>query len=170
MTLESWYYLAGISSFFVAVGGLIGLAFYAFDTHELRTASEKQLKAAMKQVEAIQQQLESAITPCVLVLENRSNGEVDAPLRLTNCGPGVALNISLRYSGDEAQQWTEFPALGPGETTDAQFRTRDVIDRGAVECRFESISGTPYSTLSGFSENTTNLNYRHQFKRLARDL
>lgn len=157
MTLECWYYAAGIGSFFVAFGGLIGLAFYAAETRSLRIASQKQVNTA-------QQQLEAAITPCVLVMRSESSDSVDAPLRLANCGQGVALNLRWKYSG-KTQTWMEFPALGPGDTRLAPFLIRDIINNGSIECVFESISGASYSTVSLFSENT-NFDFRHQFKRL----
>lgn len=160
MTLESSYYIAGIASFFVGLGGLIGLIVYAVDTHKLRDAAQKQVTAA-------QHQLEAAITPCVLVFD--TSGAVDAPLLFKNSGTGVALNVRWRYSASKSKEWTEFSALGPGEGRKAPFLTRDIINYGAIECVFESISGTPYLTLSGFSDTTTNLDYRHQFKRLSRD-
>jgi len=167
MTIESWYYTAGIGSFVVALLGLLGLAFYTFETRKLRIATEKQLKAVTKQVDAMQQQLEAAITPCVLVFESQSRSTPEL-LSLKNCGTGVALNIRLRYSGDDTNQWTEFAALGPSETRPAPFSMSNLINV-AVECEFESISGARYSTRSGHSAATTNLALRHEFKRMRRN-
>lgn len=165
MALESWYYAAGIGSFFVALGALIGLAFYAADTRKMRLTSQEQSAAAREQASATQGQIEALILPCVLLLEHQSSDAVDAPLQFKNCGPGVALNIRWRHSGRTPHAWIEFPALGPGEIRRAPFLTRDVINRGPIECEFESVGGSRYSTLSGFSEST-NLDYRHQFRKL----
>lgn len=152
MSLECWYYIAGIVSAGVATIGLIVLALYAYDTRQLRVATNEQVEATIK--------------PCVVLgpeLGNDSNG---APLFIRNVGVGVALNVRWRYTDDD-HPWQEFPALGPGESLRVSFLIRDVINNGAVECEFESLSGTRYSTLSGFSESTQNLDFRHSFRKVS---
>jgi len=106
--------------------------------------------------------------PCAIVVPADGNDSVDAPLCLKNVGVGVALNVRWRYTRKENHAWQEFPTLGPREFRHVRFLTKDVIPNGEIECEFESLSGTIYSTLSGFSENTQNLDFRHSFKKLPR--
>jgi hypothetical protein len=127
MSLECWYYLAGIFSFFVAVGGLIGLIIYAIDTRKMRVAA--------------QEQIEATVTPCVLVFEDPDNQSVDAPLWFRNVGTGVALNIRWRFMGSTGKSLHEFPALASSYQRKATFLKQQVISYGAVECEFESLSG-----------------------------
>ncbi|HSY03629.1 MAG TPA: hypothetical protein VK819_15810 [Acidobacteriaceae bacterium] len=152
MSLECWYYIAGIASAAVGLLGLVALIVYAYDTRQIRIAAQDQVEATMK--------------PCAVVIPGSGNDSVDAPLFLKNVGVGVALNIRWRYTDKADQPWQEFPALGPGESRAVPFLIKHVINGGAVECEFESLSGARYSTLSGFSENTQNLDFRHSFKKL----
>lgn len=151
MSLECWYYLAGVVSAAVGAVGLVVLSIYAYDTRQLRVAANEQIEATMK--------------PCALLIPELGNNSTGAPLFLKNVGVGVALNVRWRYTGIE-HSWQEFPTLGPGEALRVPFLIRDVINNGALECEFESLSGAHYSTLSGFSENTTGLDFRHSFKKL----
>ncbi len=174
MTLECAYYLAGVGSFFIALGGLIGLVIYALDTRKLRIVAGEQLEAAKKQAEAALQQavaaqegLEAAVTPCALIVGDAESESVEAPLSMRNVGAGAAINIQWRLTKVPNPAWTEFPALSPGECRRVPFHMRDVIP-GQVECEFESLSGTRYQTRSGFSEDTTNLDFRHEFNRLPK--
>ena len=153
MSIEWWYDAAGIGSFLVGCGGLIGLGIYAYDTRQLRLAAQEQMETAMK--------------PCVLIISDPQKEGVDAPLFMTNAGVGVAINIRWRYTGLTEHQWQEFPALGPAESMNVSFLIKHVINHGAVECEFESLSGTRYSTLSGFSEKSQNLDFQHSFKKLS---
>jgi hypothetical protein len=61
MSLECWYYVAGIVSAGAAIAGLIGLWYYATETHRLRVAADTQLVVA-------QDQLENGMKPCVLLV------------------------------------------------------------------------------------------------------
>lgn len=151
MSPECWYYVAGIVSSAVAVLGLIALCIYAYDTRQLRAAAQGQVEATMK--------------PCALLMPEFGNDSTDAPLFLKNVGVGVALNIRWRYT-EKDYPWQEFPALGPGEALKVPFLIKEVINNGAVECEFESLSGARYSTTSFFSEKTTNLDFRHSFRRV----
>ena len=153
MSLECWYYIAGIASAVIGFFALIGLAIYAYDTRQLRIAAQDQIEATMK--------------PCAIVVPQPGNESVDTPLFLKNVGVGVALNIRWRYTGKAEHSWQEFSALGPGESRAVSFLIKHVINNGAVECEFESLSSTRYSTFSGFSENTQNLDFRHSFKKLS---
>ena len=152
MSLECWYYIAGIVSAVIGLIGLIALVIYACDTRQLRHAAQDQVEAMMK--------------PCTLIVQNSENDSLDAPLFLKNVGVGVALNVRWRHTRKADYPWQEFPTLGPGESREASLLIKDVINYGAVECEFESLSGAGYSTLSGFSENTQNLDLRHSFKKL----
>ena len=154
MSLECWYYTAGIVSAVIGFFGLIGLTVYAIDTRKLRIAAQEQIETAMR--------------PCVLIAESPQNGSVGTPLFMKNVGVGVALNVHWRYTGRPNHTWQESPSLGAGESKPVPFLIRDVINGGAVECEFESLSGACYSTLSGFSENSPNLDFRHSFKKLPR--
>jgi hypothetical protein len=153
MSLECWYHIAGIASAVIGFFGLVALIVYAYDTRQLRIAAHEQIEATMK--------------PCALVVPHPDNESVDAPLFLKNVGVGVALNIRWRYTGKSDHPWQEFPALGPGESRAVSFLIKHVINGGAVECEFVSLSGARYSTLSGFSEDTQNLDFRHSFKKLS---
>jgi len=82
MCLEDLYYTAGIGSFFVGLGGLLGLIFYALDTRKMRVAT--------------QQQLEAAFTPCVLLVEDPRDGRLEASLLIKDFASGAALNIRWR--------------------------------------------------------------------------
>ncbi|MGO9435673.1 MAG: hypothetical protein ACLPH3_16290 [Terracidiphilus sp.] len=66
MRLEDLYYAAGIGSFFIGLGALLGLIFYALDTRKMRVAT--------------QQQLEAAFTPCVLLVEYPKDSRLEASL------------------------------------------------------------------------------------------
>jgi hypothetical protein len=101
MSLEYWYYIAGIASAVIGLLALVGLGIYAYDTRQLRIAAQDQTEATMK--------------PCAVVVPDPSNGGIDGPLLLKNVGVGVALNIRWRYTGKD-YPWREFPALGPGES------------------------------------------------------
>jgi len=61
MSLECWYYVAGIVSAAAAIAGLYGLWYYARETHRLRVAADRQLSVA-------QDQLEHGMKPCVLLV------------------------------------------------------------------------------------------------------
>jgi hypothetical protein len=56
--------------------------------------------------------------------------------------------------------------LGSMETKETPLLLKHVIP-GGVECEFKSLSGTRYRTLSGFSEDTPNLDLRHEFERVS---
>jgi hypothetical protein len=62
--------------------------------------------------------------------------------------------------------WIELPALAVGERREVHFKVRNVINGEGVECVFEGLGRIRYSTISSFSETTTDLDLRHQFKRL----
>jgi hypothetical protein len=130
--LECWYYVSGIASSFVALGGLIGLAVYAFDTRRLRIAA--------------QQQLETAIRPCVLLMEDADAlRDFDhANLILKNAGGGGALNVRWRYKIIADSDWIGCPALAPGEFIRPPVHPRDLLDGNGIECEFTSLSDTRY--------------------------
>lgn len=151
MSLDHWYYLAGVGSFLVGLGGLIGLIFYAIDTRKIRRSA--------------QQQAEAPFTPCVLIVENPMDHTIDASLYMKNIGSSAALNIQWRLVKNTP--WNETRALGPSEATDLHIEIKDVIDGNGVECLFESLSGAKFSTTSDFSENTQTLDFRHTFRRAS---
>jgi hypothetical protein len=84
---------------------------YALDTRELRLAA--------------QQQIESAITPCVLIVENPHSESVEGDLFMKNAGVGVAINIRWRSRKKVDGPWNESPALGPGESRSMKFASSD---------------------------------------------
>jgi hypothetical protein len=150
MTLECWYYVAGIVSAAAAVVGLIGLFYYAHETTKLRRISENQLESMSK--------------PCVVFVEQQVTG-TEMPLFIKNIGNGPALNI--RWKGLIEGNWVEEPVLGSGESRLTLLRIRTIINGGGtVMCVFESMSRRGYQTKTGFSENTQDLQLRHSFKEL----
>ena len=167
MTLECGYYIAGIGSFLVAILGLAGLVYYAYETRKLRIAAQEQLGALKEQVRAAQDQLEAAFVPCVVITQDPSNDSVDATLYARNVGAGVALNTRWRYVKYHDKPWIELPALVVGGSRTLPFKVRDVINGAGIECEFEGLGRIRYRTLSSFSETTTDLDLRHQFERLS---
>ena len=153
MTLESCYYVAGIVSSAVGFLGLAGLVIYTQETREIRKAA--------------QQQLESAIAPCVLVVGDPAQRGLDGPLSIRNFGVGPALNIRWRYLRAQNRAGHEIPALGPGDVKGVSFVIRDVMNGGmAVECEFESLSGVRYLTTSEVEDATQTFDFQHKFRRL----
>jgi len=155
MTLECWYYVAGIVSAVCAVLGLAGLTWYAIETYKLRTAA--------------QDQVESTIKPCVLFLENppgpaQSKGFDDNGLLIKNVGNGPAINV--RWKLNSQMQWQETAALEVGVARETALHLKSVINHGKIECMFESINGVTYITESGFSGDASDLDLRHTFRRV----
>jgi hypothetical protein len=150
MTLEYWYYVAGIASAVAAVVGLAGLFYYAHETTKLRRISQNQLEAMSK--------------PCVVFIEQEVTGS-EMPLQIKNVGNGPALNI--RWKTINGKNWVEEPVLAKGESRLTLLRTKTIINGGqAVICVYESMSRRGYQTDTGFSENTEDLQLRHSFKEL----
>ena len=146
------YNLASIFSFFVAFVGLIYLIRYAGDTKEIRIATQKQLEAPF--------------IPCVLFVEEIGNDSVDALMWMKNAGPGTAINIRWRFEGKKDNHWIEAPALGVGESRQTSLLKSNVLNRGSLECEFESLGGKRYRSRSGFHKDSQHLDLRHQFKQL----
>lgn len=136
MTMECWYYVAGIASFFVAFLGLIGLVVYACDTRKLRVAAQKQL--------------ESTIRPCVLLMEDADQPRdfERAHLIIKNVGAGVGLNIRWRYRKIAHSGWIGCPALAPGDYIRPPVHSKDVRDGEGIDCQFSSLSGTEYRSIT----------------------
>jgi hypothetical protein len=150
MTLECWYYVAGIVSAVAAVVGLVGLFYYAHETTKLRRISQNQLEAMSK--------------PCVVFIEQEVTGS-EMPLQIKNVGNGPALNI--RWKAINAKNWVEEPVLAKGESRLTLLRTEAIINGGqAVICVYESMSRRGYQTDTGFSENSQDAQLRHSFKEL----
>jgi hypothetical protein len=164
MSLECWYYVAGIVSAGAAIAGLIGLWYYAKETHRLRVAADTQLSVA-------QDQLENGMKPCVLLMA----GSVPAlattdfekePLFLKNVGSGPALNIKWQFVKNDGGPWNEEPVLPAGSEIKSRLTLRLLFDHGALRCHFESLSGIKYETTSAIGELTTKFDPRHTFKRI----
>jgi hypothetical protein len=158
MTLESWYYVSGIASFFVALGGLIGLVAYAFDTRRIRIAG--------------QHQLEAAIRPCVLLMEDADQArDFDhSNLILKNVGVGVSLNVRWRYMKIKNSGWIGCPALAPGEFVRPPVHPRDVLDGNGVECEFSSLSDTKYRVIITYGKPGSSLELQHKVELVKGDL
>jgi hypothetical protein len=150
MTLECWYYVAGIVSAGAALVGIPGLYYYAHETTKLRRISQNQLEAMSK--------------PCVVFIEQEVTGQ-DRPLWIKNVGNGPALNI--RWRGANRESWVEEPMLAAGERRLTMLAIKGVIMGGrSVICVYESMSRRGYQTDTGFTENTKDLQLRHTFKEL----
>lgn len=153
--LEELYYMAGIVTAATSVLGLIGLVVYARETWKMRKAAEDQV--------------ENMIKPCVLFMENPpGEGQVggfdDKGLFVRNVGKGPAINIRWRTVGNT--KWIEGPALDVGASYVSTIRLANVINKGVIECVFESINGVGYMTQTGFSGEASELDLRHTFKKL----
>jgi hypothetical protein len=156
MTLECWYYASGIASFFVALGGLIGLGWYACETRKLRIAA--------------QQQLEAAIQPCVLLMEDADQLRdfENAFLILKNVGVGVSLNVRWRYRKIANSGWIACPALAPGGFIRPPVHPRDVLNWDGVECEFSSFSGTKYRVINTCGQPGPSVEMQHKVELLKR--
>jgi hypothetical protein len=154
MSLGCWYYIAGIVSAMSAVLGLAGLTWYAIETWKLRKAA--------------QEQVESAIKPCVLFLENPpAPGEVGGfdskHLLIKNVGNGPAINV--RWKLNNQTKWLESAALETGTARESPLYLKSVINQGKIECMFDSINGITYITETGFSGDESDLDLRHTFRK-----
>lgn len=154
MTLECWYYIAGIVSTLIALLALVGLTVYALDTRKLRIAG--------------QQQLEATIRPCVLLMEDADvlRDFEHGNLILKNVGAGVALNVRWRYQRTKNSGWIGCPALASSDCIRPQVHPRDVLDGGGVEIEFSSLSDTRYRATVTCGSPGSSLEMRHTVETL----
>jgi hypothetical protein len=154
MSLEAWYYIAGIVSAAIGLVGLMALIVYARDTRKLRQTAEDQLEGMAR--------------PCVLLMMDHVNrGSFDQnPLILRNLGSGVALNIRYRLESSEDSPWVEAPALPIDGRAVSGLYLKHLVTNLPVTCEFESLSGARYRSESYIGVHTTDLDLRHKFEKL----
>jgi hypothetical protein len=131
---------------------LFVLGVYAWDTRKLRLVA--------------QQQLENAITPCVVITANPQRLGIDGAIEMENIGVGTALNV--RFSFVDTISWSSAPAIPARGHIAVAFRIKDILNHGKqVICEFESLSGTRYRTLSIVPDDTKHFDLEHRFERLS---
>ena len=83
---------------------------------------------------------------------------------IKNVGNGPAINI--RWKLNNQMKWQETAALEVGAARETALHLMSVINKGKIECKFESINGVTYITESGFSGDESELDLRHTFRRV----
>ena len=118
---------------------------------------EKQLSVSQEQVRTSQRQIESQSKPAIVVKESPATLDTSV-LQLVNIGNGPALNVDcwLKVPGldvdfdEKAPPNESLPYLEQRQVQDSEI-SNHVLASHVIHCRYQSISGARYASVSYFT-------------------